>query len=288
MAEFPPPLATDCHTHLVGELPRYPMVSPRSYTPQPATPADMRAMMDRLGLGRVVIVQISVYGVDNNCMIDGIRALGNQARGVVQVDDATPDKALDKMHAAGVRGIRVNLESIGVADPGEALRRLTIAADKCARNGWHLQLFASHQVISAVGAVLGDLPVPVVIDHFGLLPVTDRDGHAETVVRDLLASGRGWIKLSGTYRLDPPEATEEIAALARDLFRENPENILWGSDWPHPPKHNSAPEPDPAMKPYRDIDPARMLAQVGGWFTDPKDQNRILVDNPARLYDFPG
>lgn len=286
-AAFPPRLSTDCHTHLVGDPSRYLMISPRSYTPSVASPEDMRAMMDRVEIARIVVVQISVFGTDNACMIDGMRALGDCARGVVQVDAGISGAKLDALHSAGVRGIRANLNTAGIRDPDQARQRLAVAADACTRNGWHLQIYTSPSVIAPLGPVLKSLPVPVVIDHFGLLPVRARGGEAENVMLDLLTSGRGWVKISGTYRLDHPEATPEIAALARDLYRANPENIVWGSDWPHPPAHNSAPEADPSPKPYRDIDPVDMLATIGAWFGDPADQERILVSNPARLYDFP-
>ena len=282
-----PNLVTDCHTHLVGEPTHYPMVSPRSYTPALASPADMRAMMDRVGIARIVVVQISVFGTDNSCMLDGMRVLGDCARGVVQVDEGVTGAALDDMHAAGVRGIRVNLNTLGVRDPDEARRRLDAAADICARNGWHLQTFSSPAVISAIGSQLRDLPVALVIDHFGLLSVADRGGEAERTIMDLLGQGKAWVKISGTYRLDQPEATARVASLARDLYQANPERIVWGSDWPHPPAHNSTPEADPQPLPYRDIDPARMLATIPEWFEDAEDQTRILVTNPARLYDFP-
>lgn len=285
-ADFPPDLATDCHTHLVGDRADYPMTSPRSYTPAPATPADMRSMMDRVGLQRVVVVQISVFGNDNACMIDGMKVLGPCARGVVHAQADTSGAALDELHEAGVRGIRVNLNTVGVRDPAEVRQRLDIAASKCARNGWHVQIFTSPTVLASIGAHLRDLPVPVVVDHFGLLPVRERGGAGERVLRDLLASGQGWVKISGSYRLDHPDATDDIAALAQDLYAINPDNVVWGSDWPHPPRHNSAPEPDPAPRPYRDIDPRNMLAMIGNFFSNPSDRARILVANPARLYDF--
>ncbi|MEM6624397.1 MAG: amidohydrolase family protein [Pseudomonadota bacterium] len=290
-APLPPPNATDCHTHLVGDLASYPMASPRSYTPQPATPQDMRRMLQHTGIERVVIVQISVYGVDNTCMLDGMRTLkGDLAggvRGVVQVDDATPDSALDEMHKAGICGIRVNLSTAGVRDPAEARRQLQRTAAKCARNGWHLQVFTGPDVIAEIGDALQALPVPVVLDHFGLLPMRDRGGPAERVVLDLLSQGSGWVKISGTYRLENPSATADIAALARDLYRTNPERIVWGSDWPHSPAHASAPTDNPPSRPYREIDPADMLATIPAWFDAPEDRARILVTNPATLYEFP-
>ena len=244
---FPSPLATDCHTHVAGDRGRYPMVSPRAYTPQVASPDDMRAMMKRVGTERIVLVQMSVFGTDNSCMLDGIKALGSCARGVAQIDEGTSDADLDAMHAIGVRGIRVNLNTTGLNDPDLARNRLDLATRKCARNGWHLQLFTTPAVITSVADQLRGLPVPVVLDHFGLLPVHARGGDGEKVVRDLLSSGKGWVKISGTYRLDDPMAKAEIRALAHDLYATNPNNIVWGSDWPHAPHHNNVAQANPCL-----------------------------------------
>lgn len=283
---FPPPLATDCHTHVAGAQSRYPMVSPRAYTPEVASPDDMRAMMQRVGIGRIVLVQMSVFGTDNSCMLDAIATLGDCARGVAQVSADTTGAELDAMHKGGIRGIRVNLNTTGLNDPDLARERLAVAAEKCARNGWHLQLFTTPQVIVAVSPVLKDLPVPVVLDHFGLLPVIERGGEGETVVRDLLGQGQGWVKVSGTYRLDHPAAKAEIAALARNLYATNPDNIVWGSDWPHAPHHNNVAQENPPTRPYQEIDPRDMIATIAQWFESDTDRKRILVDNPARLYGF--
>ena len=281
---FPPLGCTDCHTHIA--LNRYPMTSPRAYTPANASAADMRAMMDRTGIDRIVVVQMSVFGTDNACMMDGIAELGPCARGVVQLDGDTPPARLDELHRGGARGIRVNLNTTGLNRPDLARERLAVAERLCARNGWHLQLFTSAKVIAELAEDLRHLTVPVVFDHFGLLPVFDRDGAAERVIRKLLAQAQGWVKVSGTYRLDHPEETAAIKSLARDLYAENPANIVWGSDWPHAPHHAGTAQEDPAPQPYRDIDPKDMLATITAWFDDAANRQAILVDNPARLYDF--
>lgn len=285
-ASFPPKGTTDCHTHVAGLPGVYPMVSPRAYTPSLASPADMRAMMDRIGSDRIVLVQMSVFGTDNSCMLDAMNVLGSCSRGVVQLPKEVPGTVLDGMHAQGVRGIRVNLNTTGRNDPDIAREGLRAAAALCARNGWHLQLFTTPDVIAALGADLAGLPVPVVFDHFGLLSPVERGGDAERVILDLLTKGQGWVKVSGTYRLSPVEASAEIATLARDLYRANPDRTLWGSDWPHSPHHSGVAVADPAPAPYRDLDPAELLDTIRQWFKEPRDRQAILVDNPARLYDF--
>lgn len=284
---FPPPGTTDCHTHVAGPRERYAMVSPRAFTPMPAPPQAMRAMMDRVGIDRIVLVQFSVYGTDNTCMLDGLDALGDCARGVATPPAGMAGSDLDAMHARGVRGIRVNLNTTGLNDPDLARERLATAVGQCERNGWHIQLFTTPAVISALSADLTGLPVPVVFDHFALLPPVERGGEAEGIVRSLLAAGKGWVKVSGTYRLSAPQAREAIRTLARDLYHTNPDRIVWGSDWPHSPRHAGVAQPDPAELPYRDIDPADMLDTIRQWFDAPGEWRRILVDNPAALYGFP-
>ncbi len=243
-------------------------------------------MMDRTGIDRIVVVQMSVFGTDNSCMMDGISDLGPYARAVVQLSGDTSAADLDDLHRRGARGIRVNLNTTGLNSPDQARERLAIAERLCARNGWHLQLFTSAAVIAALAEDLGNLTVPIVFEHFGLLPVLARDGAAEHAIRNLLGRGTGWVKVSGTYRLDHPEETVAITALARDLHAENPANIVWGSDWPHAPHHANAAQDNPAPQPYRDINPSDMLATINAWFDVPADQQAILVDNPARLYGF--
>ena len=46
------------------------MVANRSYTPPPAPEASYLGMLDSLRMARGVLVQISVYGTDNRCMVE--------------------------------------------------------------------------------------------------------------------------------------------------------------------------------------------------------------------------
>src|SRR5205085_6732177 len=105
-----PANACDCHVH-VFEPARFPYASWRAYTPPAAEVGRLQDLHGALGVERVVLVQPSVYGVDNDCMLDALHALGtDRARGVAVVDLATvSDTRLRALHAAGVRGARLNL-----------------------------------------------------------------------------------------------------------------------------------------------------------------------------------
>src|SRR5450759_434213 len=67
-----PPGACDCHTHIFGDSQRFPFARARTYTPEPASIDEIRALHRALHTSRVVIVQPSVYGTDNACTLDAI------------------------------------------------------------------------------------------------------------------------------------------------------------------------------------------------------------------------
>jgi len=124
--------ACDCHTHIFGPVERFPYSSKRLYTPGDASIDDLKALHRALHIDRVVIVHPSPYGADNACTVDAVRKLGDRARGVAVIDDTTSARALADMHAAGIRGVRVNLESYGESDPAVAARHLQEAATRVA------------------------------------------------------------------------------------------------------------------------------------------------------------
>jgi predicted TIM-barrel fold metal-dependent hydrolase len=94
-------------------------------------------------------------------------------------------------------------------------------------------------------------------------------------VRELVANHGWWTKLSGAYRIsdDSPDFAE-VAPIAQALIEAAPDRVVWGSDWPHV-----------AMAHMPDTGRLRNLLKV--WAPDSATRNRILVDNPARLYGFP-
>lgn len=282
---FPPPGSCDCHVHVVGPKNRFPLAPARTYTPRDALTADLAAMLARLGLERVVLVQPSVYGVDNSCMMDAIATLGAGARGVAVLAADTPAGALDDLHGRGVRGLRVNVASVAALNVDKVRADLAAAGELAARNGWHVQTFVPTAAIAPLSQAFLDLPVPVVVDHFGLIGPRNEDATALPLLR-LMESGRVWVKLSAPYRITDDPFDVDVAPLARRLAAANPHRVLWGSDWPHTPAHGHTHVAGDEEQPYRDLDTRALLDAVREWFPDAAMQRRLLIDNPAQLYGF--
>ncbi len=227
-APSPPPRATkppktkapakscDCHFYIFGPPARYPLAAIRGYTPPPALVPQYRAMIDTLGIERMVIVHPSVYGTDNSCSLDAMAALGERCRMVAVIDSFVTDAQLKQMDAAGVRGARFNLISMG----GPSRNALEAIARRVAPLGWHLQVYVEGKQLAELAPILEKLPVPVVVDHMGqIMTAWGPNNPSLRALRKLIDSGRGWVKLCG-YRCSsagPPYA--DVTPLAR---AENP------------------------------------------------------------------
>jgi predicted TIM-barrel fold metal-dependent hydrolase len=280
--------ATDCHTHIHGDPTKFPFFSGRVYTPELASPEEMSALHKALHIERVVIVTPSVYGTDNSATLFGMKARGATARGVAVIDDKTPESDLDAMNQAGIRGIRLNLATGGTNDPNVGRQRVQTAIDRVKNRNWHVQMFTSLAMISAIKDIVAASPVPVVFDHFGgalgeLGP--EQPGLADLL--ELVRSGNAYVKISGAYRAsklapDYPDA----APLARALIAANSDRIIWGSDWPHPNSTTPPGRKPTDLTPLFQIDDGRLFNQLPVWAPDAAIRKKILVDNPARLYGF--
>jgi predicted TIM-barrel fold metal-dependent hydrolase len=280
--------ACDCHTHIFGDPKRFPFFSGRAYTPQPALPAEMKALHKALHMDRVVIVTPSVYGTDNAATLYGIREMGKGARGIAVIDDKTTDSELDEMHKGGVRGIRLNLATAGITDPAQGRERFQRAAARMKSRGWHIQIFANLRVIAGIRELVMESSVPVVFDHFGGARAEQgvtQPGFPELL--ELVKTGKAHVKISGAYRAsnkgpDYPDATP----LAQALISANADRIIWGTDWPHPDSPGPAGRKATEVAPPLPIDDGLLLNQLPVWAPDTVIRKKILVDNPARLYGF--
>lgn len=279
------PGACDCHTHVFGDPQRFPFASGRTYTPEQASVAEMRKLHSALHTTRLVIVQPSVYGTDNACTLDAIKQLAPNARGIAVVDEQISDGRLDEMDHAGIRGIRINLATVGQTDPDLGRRRLTAAIARIGKRKWHVQMYTQLSVIEAMQKEIAASPVPVVFDHFGGAQAsggTSQRGF--DVLLDLIRSGRAYVKVSAPYRgsTAAPDFAD-MGPLAKALIGANVNRVLWGTDWPHPDTTPGRPATE--ISPLRQIDDGRVFNQFATW-TTPTQRKAILVGNPAELYRF--
>jgi len=269
-----PANACDCHHHIYGAAYK---VDPRStLRPPPATVEDYRALQRRLGLTRNVVVQPSTYGVENPPTLDALIAFGPTARAVVVVDITVIDAELRRLHGLGVRGIRFNLAQGGPTTP-EMIEPLSRRVDEL---GWHIEINAPAATIMQLMPIFESVPSPIVFDHLAHIP--QPAGAADPLfakVMALIDKGRTWVKLSGAYadsKIGPPSYAD-ATRVAQAYVKAAPERLVWGSDWPHPGVRDPQPKPDDAL----------LFDLLLEWAPDEAVRNRILVDNPARLYDFP-
>lgn len=265
--------ACDCHFHIFGPYDRFPLAQKRGYSPPAAPVARYQQLMHKLGLGRCVIVQPSVYASDNRATLEAARQLNapHDCRIVVVIDDTTTRQELQAFQQAGVRGVRLNL----VAGGGPSLDLVHNVADRIADFGWHLQIYAGSHIIAEAADKLARLSVDLVIDHFGALAPNDAvSTDADAIVR-LLEGGHCWIKLSGGYICSASTAPwSDMTAIAQRLIRASPDRIVWGTNWPHPVRFSAMPN---------DGD---IIDALHEWIDDPRIVERILSENPARLYGF--
>lgn len=281
-----PDLACDCHVHVIGPRHQYPMRDDRPYTPAQATVQALGQHMGSVGVRRAVIVQPSVYGTDNRCLLDCLDAVPTVFRGIVVLDSDVDDPTLTTLSAKGVAGLRINLESTGDRDMTQTLASLRYWISRLSGSGWHIQLYAGFDLLNHVMAQLGKLPLPLVVDHFGLIPpdVTP-DRLCASPLYQGLVNGDVYIKLSGAYRVGSSTDADKLTTIAHSLLSANDERLVWASDWPHT---NREPGKLPTeVSRYRDIPVQQLAKERADWLTDPRVRQKVLVDNPATLYGFP-
>jgi 2-pyrone-4,6-dicarboxylate lactonase len=276
-AKFPP-LACDCHAHICGPQATYGYIPERIYTPPDALLPAYRHLLETLGCGRAVLVQPSFHGTDNRAMLAAMKQAGGAFRAVAVLADDASERDVAALHAAGVRGARLNIVDVKTGKGELPLARIERLADRIKAFGWHIEFLMHVDEFPQLDRMLARLPVDCVFGHLGYVRA-DKGVHMpgfQALLR-MLRDGRAWAKLTGPYRISavpPPYADTNLFAQA--LVDAAPDRLVWGSDWPHVKTDWTIPMPN-------DGDLADLLA---AWVSDAEVRHKVLVDNPARLYGF--
>jgi len=236
----------DAHSHIwppeTDKFPLAPGQTKSDLKPASFTDSELMAIARPEGVGRVVLIQHSVYHqFDNSYLIDAVRRHPKLFRIQGMVDDHQPHpgEAMKKLLPQGVTGFRITpfvrkpeeqpkwLETPGMiemwktgAKTGQAMCLLINAADLLPVD----QMCERHP------------DTPVVIDHFARIGVDgqmlDRD------IFDLCRLARHKntsIKISAYYALGrkkPPH--DELIPMIKQLFEIfGPQRLMWASDSPY-------------------------------------------------------
>lgn len=267
--------ATDCHVHVYGPDFEYPVAATRAFDVPEALPGTLAQVLDALGVERVVLVQPSGYGLDNRRHLDALREVGRPARMIASLRADVSDSELARMHEQGVRGVRYTIGHAGAAP----LAEMPELAKRIATHGWHIQLHVMNDgggsPLTEMESTLLSLPTDVVIDHIGSVrPGRGLSQPGFTTLRRLLVSGKCWVKLSGSYRVSAAPPYVDMVPFVNQLLSIRPDRLVWGSDWPHVSFKGRMPNT------------TALLDALQVWVPDELQRQRILVENPARLYGF--
>lgn len=273
----------DAHCHVFGPATEFPFAPERKYTPCDGGKEDLFALRDHLGISRNVIVQATCHGSDNRAMVDAVQAAAGRARGVATVRPDISGAELQRLHRAGVRGVRFNfLKRLVSSAPQQDLSTI---ARKIAPLGWHAVIYFEGEDLEGLEGFFGSLPTPLVVDHMGKPDVTKPvNGPEFSRFLRFVDHNNVWVKVSCPERLSlsgPPALNGEQNAyldavpFGRKVLEEFPDQVLWGTDWPHPNLTGHMPD-DGLLVDY--------IPQVAA---TSEQQHKLLVANPMRLY-WPG
>ena len=266
-----PPLTCDCHFHIFGPYDQFPLSAGRTYDPPPALVPDYLAMASLVGIERMVVVQASVSGTDNAVTLDAVRQFGqHRTRAVAVIDASFTEDMLKQLHDGGVRGVRFNLSS----GNGTPIQQLEPIARRIEPLGWHIQVYTEGETLAEMASALANLPVEIVIDHCGGVRAGLGLEHPQfRALLGLLDTGRAWIKVCSYRASSAGFPWIDAAPNVMAFVARYPDRCVWGTDWPHP---QMSPLPEAGV----------LLDQFFEWVPDEATRQRILVDNPARLYGF--
>jgi len=267
--------AVDAHCHVFGPGNEFGFAPERKYTPCDASKQQLWDLRDYLGFSRNVIVQATCHGADNNAMVDALLASNSLARGVATIKEDISDAELDRLHAAGVRGVRFNfVKRLVDALPFDSLKRI---AERIVKRDWHIVIYFESQDLPELYDFFTSLPTILVVDHMGRPDVTKSvEGEDFALFLKFMRENENvWSKVSCPERISidgPNKGYQDVVPFARKVVESFPDRVLWGTDWPHPNMKSHMP------------DDGKLVDMIPLFAPTAELQQKLLIDNPMRLY----
>jgi 2-pyrone-4,6-dicarboxylate lactonase len=269
--------ACDCHLHVFGDPARYPDRNPNPvHASREASWEDALRMHRAVGFARGVLVQPANYTSDHSFIEEALARLPRgryRATGII--DDSVTDAEIERLHAAGMRGVRFNFVRMFRLAPSPELLRRSI--ERIRPYGWHIKIFIGPEELADHIETLRSLTsVPVVIDHMARLK-PGACGQSRALVLELLKRENFWVLLSNGPRMSAqPSGWDDVVPIGQELYPAAPDRSLFGTDWPHTHSHHEGGGPQER----------ELIGLFDRFLPDAKARQAVLVDNPARLYGF--
>ena len=266
--------AVDAHCHVFGPAAKFPFASTRKYTPCDASKEQLFELRDFLGFERSVIVQATCHGNNNDALEDALIYSNGMARGIASVDQDIDHKTLKRLDRAGVRGVRFNfVKRLVDSTPKDVFEKIS---SMIADYGWHIVVYVEAQDLAELVPFLLSLPTIVVFDHMARPDVTKGIGSKEfSLFLKLMENEKFWCKTTCPERLSkngPDKNYSDIVPFMEMLAKDFSNRVLWGTDWPHPNMKSHMP------------DDGKLVDIIELFAPDMATQQKLLVDNPMRLY----
>lgn len=230
----------DAHVHVwtpdLAQYPLAPKYKRSDMQPPSFTPKQLMAHAKPNGVGRVVLIQMSYYGVDNSYMLDVIRDHPGVFAGVAIIEETTQAPfTMDKLKPLGVTGYRIR--SQGKAPDrwldSDGMRAMWKHG---AKQGLAMCHLINPEFLPSVDQMCRRFPdTPVVIDHFARVGIDGviRDSDLDNLCR-LAKHKQVRVKISAYYALGKKQApyTDLLPMIRRLLDEYGPERLMWASDGP--------------------------------------------------------
>ncbi|MCD0503553.1 amidohydrolase family protein [Bordetella petrii] len=269
-----PAHACDSHFHIFGPADAFPYADNRPYTPPDAPFEKLRNLHRQLGFSRGVIVQPGCHGYDMSATLDALDRGAGQYRAVGLLAPDATEASIAELDRRGVRGVRYNFVA-HLANAG--WDELAAMAPRIAPFGWHVCVHSDQASLPGLLERLPQLPVPFVIDHMGRAAAGQGTGSAAfQALLGLRGHPQAWVKVSGVDRVSSTgrRPFTDGEPLVSALLDAMPDQLLWGTDWPHPNVTGDMPDDGELLNTFLRLCPDAAVRQ------------RILVDNPQALYRF--